>query len=372
MTRQTTHLKTALRILMTAGLLAGACNDRNAGGQDQQAETGTPTDSGKAAAGQKREPIGQPLVSDIYTADPSAHVFNGRVYIYPSHDIEAGVPQDDNGSHFAMRDYHVLSLDSIGGKVTDHGVALDIKDIPWAGRQLWAPDAAFANNRYYLYFPVKDKKDVFRIGVATSPSPTGPFKAEREPIKGSYSIDPAAFGDKDGNFYLYFGGIWGGQLQRWQTGKYDSTAAPEPERQRPGHRSAGGPAGQEHAGLCRAGAGNPRSSIPRANPSRPRPQPALLRGRLDAQATTASTTFRTPPAIRTSLPTPPATARTGPLPTGAWCSTPWRAGPTTTPSWSSKATGIVLPRHATLRPDPPAQREGHPNSRTAPTAPSRR
>jgi len=127
----------------------------------------------------------QPLVKHIYTADPSAHVFNGKVYIYPSHDIEAGVPENDNGGHFAMRDYPILSLNKIGGKVTDHGVALDIKNIPWAGRQLWAPDAAYKNGTYYLYFPVKDKLDIFRIGVATSKSPTGPFKAAATPIKGS-------------------------------------------------------------------------------------------------------------------------------------------------------------------------------------------
>ncbi|MFT3824016.1 MAG: glycoside hydrolase family 43 protein [Chitinophagaceae bacterium] len=164
----------------------------------------------------------QPLVSHIYTADPSAHVFNGRIYIYPSHDTATGTPENDNGDHFNMMDYHILSLDSVGGKVTDHGVALHIKDIPWAGRQLWAPDAAFANNTYYLYFPVKDKQDIFRIGVATSSKPEGPFVAEKEPIKGSYSIDPAVFGDDDGNFYMYFGGIWGGQLQRWNNNKYDS------------------------------------------------------------------------------------------------------------------------------------------------------
>ncbi len=83
-----------------------------------------------------------------------------------------------------MKDYHILSMDSINGKATDNGVALDIKDIPWAGRQLWAPDALYANGKYYLYFPVKDKSDVFRIGVATSTSPTGPFKAEPKPIEG--------------------------------------------------------------------------------------------------------------------------------------------------------------------------------------------
>ena len=161
-----------------------------------------------------------PLVTHLYTADPSAHVFNGKIYIYPSHDIESGVAINDNGDHFDMKDYHVLSMDSMGGPVTDHGEALHVKDVPWAGRQLWAPDAAHKNGMYYLYFPAKDKADVFRIGVATSDSPSGPFKAEVQPIKGSFSMDPAVFKDDDGAHYLYFGGIWGGQLQRWTGGIY--------------------------------------------------------------------------------------------------------------------------------------------------------
>lgn len=165
----------------------------------------------------------KPLVNGLYTADPSAHVFNGKIYIYPSHDVEADVPQDDEGGHFQMRDYHVYSMDKIGGKVTDHGVALDVKDVPWADKQMWAPDAAYKNGTYFFYFPAKDKEGVFRIGVATSKSPAGPFKPEAKPIGGSYSIDPAVFTDTDGKTYMYFGGIWGGQLQRWHTGTYDKT-----------------------------------------------------------------------------------------------------------------------------------------------------
>jgi GH35 family endo-1,4-beta-xylanase len=166
-----------------------------------------------------------PLVSHIFTADPSAHVFNGRIYIYPSHDIESNTAEDDEGGHFDMKDYHVLSMDLMGGKVTDHGVALDIKNVPWAGRQLWAPDAAYANNTYYLYFPAKDKDGVFHIGVATAKNPEGPFVAEKKPIPGSYSIDPCVFKDDDGSFYMYFGGIWGGQLQRWDDNKYNAKGA---------------------------------------------------------------------------------------------------------------------------------------------------
>jgi Glycosyl hydrolases family 43 len=179
--------------------------------------------SALAAQAPKPDPskfLTQPLVKDIYTADPSAHVFNGRIYVYPSHDIDAGVPADDLGSHFAMRDYHVFSMDAVGGRVTDHGVALDIRNVPWAGRQMWAPDAAEKGGKYYLYFPVKDKQDVFRIGAAVGDRPAGPFTARPEPIKGTYSIDPAVFKDSDGTYYMYFGGIWGGQLQRWTTGTY--------------------------------------------------------------------------------------------------------------------------------------------------------
>jgi hypothetical protein len=162
----------------------------------------------------------QPIVTHVYTADPSAHVFGGRLYIYPSHDIDAGIPPDDLGSHFGMRDYHVFSMARVGDVVKDHGVALDIRNVPWAGRQMWAPDAAEKDGRYYLYFPAKDKQDVFRIGVAVGDKPEGPFTARPSPIAGSYSIDPAVFKDSDGEHFMYFGGIWGGQLQRWASGSY--------------------------------------------------------------------------------------------------------------------------------------------------------
>lgn len=165
--------------------------------------------------------ISQPLVEHIYTADPSAHVFNGKIYIYPSHDIDAGIPFNDNGDHFGMEDYHVISLDKPGAPAVDHGVALHVKDVKWAERQMWAPDAAYKDGKYYLYFPAKRKDGIFQIGVAVSDSPTGPFTPEPEAIKGSYSIDPAVYGDDDGEFYMYFGGIWGGQLQKYRDNKYD-------------------------------------------------------------------------------------------------------------------------------------------------------
>jgi beta-xylosidase len=173
-----------------------------------------------------KKALSKPLVSHIYTADPSAHVFNGKIYIYPSHDIDAGEAFDDLGSHFDMKDYHVLSMDNINGNVTDHGVALHVDDVPWAERQMWAPDAAHKDGKYYLFFPAKDYDGIFRIGVAVSDSPTGPFKPQPEAIKNSFSIDPAVYEDNDGSYYMYFGGLWGGQLQRWRSGSFNG-AQPE-------------------------------------------------------------------------------------------------------------------------------------------------
>ena len=172
--------------------------------------------------------LSAPLVNHIYTADPSAHYFNGKIYIYPSHDIDAGEAFDDLGSHFAMEDYHVISMDNITSKAIDNGVALHVNDVPWADRQMWAPDANEKDGKFYLFFPAKDYDGIFRIGVAISDSPIGPFKAEPNAIKGSFSIDPAVFKDDDDSYYMYFGGLWGGQLQRWRTGLFNAEMPESP------------------------------------------------------------------------------------------------------------------------------------------------
>lgn len=183
-----------------------------------------------------RRYLSQPLVSAIYTADPSAHVFDGKVYVFTSHDIEGPALPDiapflnSEGNAFRMTDYVVLSMDRPGAPVTVHSNILDIKDVPWAARQMWAPTAAFRDGKYYLYFPAKDRDGAFRIGVAVSASPTGPFKAQPQPIAGSFSIDPALFTDDDGTSYLYFGGLNGGQLQKNLNSVYDPDGPPTDKR----------------------------------------------------------------------------------------------------------------------------------------------
>lgn len=166
----------------------------------------------------------EPLVTHIYTADPSAHVFEGRIYVYPSHDRETDIDATTDGAHFDMRDYHVLSLADFDAEVIDHGEILNVSQVRWAERQMWAPDAARKGDKYYFYFPAKDYDGRFRIGVAVAPTPVGPFTAQLEPIPHSYSIDPAVFVDDDGQAYMVFGGLWGGQLENWQSGDFDPDA----------------------------------------------------------------------------------------------------------------------------------------------------
>lgn len=173
---------------------------------------------------EKRSVPKQPLVTHIYTADPSAHVFEGKIYIYPSHDLDHDGPDNDNGDQYKMEDYHVFSMDDVDAPCVDNGEALHMKNVPWVSKQMWAPDAAYKNGNYYLYFPARDKDGIFRLGVATGKNPAGPFTPEPDYIQGSFSIDPAVLVDDDGKGYIYFGGLWGGQLEKWQTGEFVADA----------------------------------------------------------------------------------------------------------------------------------------------------
>ncbi|WP_372756866.1 family 43 glycosylhydrolase [Mariniflexile sp.] len=144
-----------------------------------------------------------PFIRHMYTADPSARVFNDTLYVYPSHD-------PDNADWFDMVDWHVFSTTDMVNW-TDHGVALDIKDVKWAEKYAWAPDCIEANGKYYFYFPT----DQFHIGVAVSNKPTGPFvdplgkpliSMDTEGVVCNRDfIDPGVFIDDDGQAYLYMG-----------------------------------------------------------------------------------------------------------------------------------------------------------------------
>ncbi len=150
-----------------------------------------------------------PIIHDQFTADPTARVFNDRMYLYPSHDIPS--PIDELKEWFCMEDYHVFSSDNLVDW-TDHGVILTQNSIPWVkpdSYAMWAPDCVEKDGRYYFYFPAspKDMERGFGIGVAIATAPEGPFMAMPRPIKGVMGIDPCVLVDDDGTSYIYWSGM---------------------------------------------------------------------------------------------------------------------------------------------------------------------
>lgn len=221
----------ALLILMTSVVACGANPEMSTAtnATTSSASTPEPTSTPEATEALCIDPttvIGappfEPLVTNIFTADPSAHVFNGKLYVYGSHDQDELFPSDNDGGAYNMIDYHVISMDNFDQEPVDLGVSFSVEDVAWAEKQLWAPDCAQKDGKYYFYFPAKDYEGIFRIGVATADKPEGPFVPEKNYIDGSFSMDPCVFTDEDGTSYMVFGGIWGGQLEKWQTGKYDA------------------------------------------------------------------------------------------------------------------------------------------------------
>lgn len=144
-----------------------------------------------------------PFITHLYTADPSAHVFNDTLFVYPSHD-------EDSATWFSMKDWHVFSTTDLK-KWTDHGVAFSLQHTRWAKSEAWAPDCVARNGQYYFYYPVEKSK----IGVAVGDKPYGPFADPLDSAlihihsKGVVCnrdfIDPAVFIDDDGQAYLYMG-----------------------------------------------------------------------------------------------------------------------------------------------------------------------
>ncbi|MBN1974083.1 MAG: family 43 glycosylhydrolase [Sedimentisphaerales bacterium] len=142
-----------------------------------------------------------PLIMEQFSADPTARVFEGKIYVYPSHDIPTPPGRGGRSNWFCMEDYHVYSSENLTDW-KDHGVILSQAQVPWLGRQsydMWAPDCVEKNGKYYFYYPTGG-----RIGVAVADKPYGPFKPEAQPINGVRGIDPGIIIDDDGSAYLFY------------------------------------------------------------------------------------------------------------------------------------------------------------------------
>ena len=144
------------------------------------------------------------LDSHIFVPDVEAHAWgDGRIYLYGSFDHQ-GVETYCSAVH------HVYSSEDLL-HWTDHGVVFSVADSTWAQDcgVLYAPDCAYRDGWYYLYYCVPDG----RCGVAKSQSPTGPFTDVGQ-IEGVWGIDPAVFVDDDGQAYLYWGQLTWGKIAK--------------------------------------------------------------------------------------------------------------------------------------------------------------
>ena len=146
---------------------------------------------------------GAPIFPGWY-ADPEAHVFQHEYWVYPT--TSAAYDEQTYMDAFS-------SPDLVTWKKHPH--ILDIKDVTWAHRALWAPSIVQKDGWYYIFFGANDiQKDgeVGGIGVARARQPDGPFTdALGHPLidafhNGAQPIDPYVFQDRDKAWYIVYGG----------------------------------------------------------------------------------------------------------------------------------------------------------------------
>lgn len=153
-----------------------------------------------------------PIIRTLFSADPTVRVFNGKLYLFPSHDILSPPGKPGLQDWFCMEDYHVFSSGNLT-EWTDHGIIVQQGGVPWVDStsySMWAPDCIERNGKYYFYFPANTRavdaagRKSFGIGVAVADQPEGPYAVQAAPIAGVHGIDPNVFIDRDGQAYLYW------------------------------------------------------------------------------------------------------------------------------------------------------------------------
>ena len=146
---------------------------------------------------------GNPLFPGWY-ADPEGAVFNHQYWIYPTY----SAPYNKQVFFDAFSSTDLVHW-------TKHSRILDTSAIKWARRAMWAPSVIEFKGRYYFFFGANDiqsDKEYGGIGVAVADNPAGPFKDYlKKPLidafhNGAQPIDQFAFKDRDGKYYLIYGG----------------------------------------------------------------------------------------------------------------------------------------------------------------------
>jgi beta-xylosidase len=146
---------------------------------------------------------GNPIFPGWY-ADPEGVIFNKQYWVYPTY--SAPYNQQVFLDAFSSKDLVTW---------TKHPRILDTASIKWAWRAMWAPAIVEKEGKYYLFFGANDiqkNEEPGGIGVAVADNPAGPFKDHiGKPLidkfhNGAQPIDQFVFKDKDGQYYIIYGG----------------------------------------------------------------------------------------------------------------------------------------------------------------------
>jgi hypothetical protein len=146
---------------------------------------------------------GNPVFEGRY-ADPEVRVFDNQYWIYPTY----SAPYGEQTFLDAFSSTDLVTW-------TKHPRILEIANVKWATRAVWAPSIVERDGWYYLFFSANDiqsDREVGGLGIARSRRPEGPFADYLgKPLVGKFEngaqpIDPYVFKDPDGSFYLIYGG----------------------------------------------------------------------------------------------------------------------------------------------------------------------
>ena len=146
---------------------------------------------------------GNPILPGWY-ADPEAHVFNGEYWIYPTY----SAPYDQQTFLDAFSSKDLVTWQK-------HERIVDSSRVKWVKRAMWAPSIIEKDGWYYLFFggnDIQNDQQAGGIGVARSRSPAGPFEDYLgKPLidrfhNGAQPIDQHVFKDRDGAYYIVYGG----------------------------------------------------------------------------------------------------------------------------------------------------------------------
>ncbi|KAJ3119647.1 hypothetical protein HK098_005281 [Nowakowskiella sp. JEL0407] len=139
-----------------------------------------------------------PIVQDIYTADPAPMIYNNRLYLFTGHD-------EDGSTTYTMKNWQLFSTaDMVNWQ--HHGSPMSLSTFSWANANAWAGQVIARNNKFYYYVPVRHNSGAMAIGVGVSDNILGPYKdAIGKPLVQNNEIDPTVFIDDDGQAYLFWG-----------------------------------------------------------------------------------------------------------------------------------------------------------------------